>query len=876
MSARAAIVTAALAVAIHAALLAGVVPLPEGVRVTLAAAVFLLAPGLAWCVLLDVRPPGGAWLLPAWALGMGVAWNAVLVSLCAIVRVPFTSLAAASLPMTGLLWIVLIRREHVRGATPAAVSSGGSPRDAEATLRGAALVLTLAAAAVAAVHAARLGALIAYSSDSPDHIATVRRMIESRTLFPNDAFFRDPGAFGVDPRKFLWHAEVAVITTLARVSPLVAWQSLPALLSPLLVLNAAAFGALLGGGASAAVAAWALLFTYGSSINQATLRESVFATRLADQVALAATVALLADVVRPRRSMRLAAVALAVGAAAAHLFAAFQFAIVSGALAVGLLIRDRGASAPLKRLAVTALAMGAAVLPFTLWQVLRAPPPVNPIHIEPQGLMGLWDGVRVVSPDVLWEWMGFAWLSFPLLAVLLWREGRSSVAVLSLLTSALGAAVLMFVPPIVSLLQPRMGYLLMRVVWIAPLSGLMGWAIPKLTRDAFRRPSASRLRAALLLGITLLLLLPGVSEGVYVLTHDGVIAKRERERSPLLWRPELEELDARLAPGSVVLADPLTSYAVPMLTRDHVVTMLDQHSSPADGHALDRVLDSRDALDPYADWSRVREILGRYGVDAIVLNRRFNEDPPADYWRPRASWFIAERERLDRHPAAFERMFYRGDFVAYRVRRPALDLLLDAPPARPFVRLYRPGLDPIGHRMVSGMPSLLGVALSPRIAAPGDSLHGLILWRSEARLPAGSYQVAVRFDRALPGTLTPPAFLAKPVRKLIERWRHERYRFRSDHLPVAGDYGVDQWKSGEVVRDSFFLIVPADVADGDYAVRVRMIRQPHYPNLRLGDYFFDDDYFSGILAAEFEVARAGARAPSSERGTSRGSEHVRH
>src|SRR5207302_461379 len=147
-------------------------------------------------------------------------------------------------------------------------------------------------------------------------------------------FFRDAGAAGIDPRKFLWHGEAALITRLAGVEPLVVWRHLPILLSPLLVLNAAAFGMLLSGAAGAAIAAWMILLTYGGSL------------------------------------------------------------------------------------------AGAAMLPFVLWQVLRTPHAVNPIHTAPQGLLTLWDRVRVVSPGVLWDWMGPAWLLIPLLAPRVWRIMR--------------------------------------------------------------------------------------------------------------------------------------------------------------------------------------------------------------------------------------------------------------------------------------------------------------------------------------------------------------------------------------------------------------------------------------------------------------------
>jgi hypothetical protein len=102
----------------------------------------------------------------------------------------------------------------------------------------------------------------------------------------------------------------------------------------------------------------------------------------------------------------------------------------------------------------------------------------------------------------------------------------------------------------------------------------------------------------------------------------------------------------------------------------------------------------------------------------------------------------------------------------------------------------------------------------------------------------------------------------KPYRKLLEFRAHERYRFRADHLPASGVYGVDLWRSEEVVRDEFALVVPPDVAAGDYVVRVRMIRTPQLANLRLADYFFDQDYFAGQTVGQVRlVARpaSGAR-----------------
>jgi hypothetical protein len=77
---------------------------------------------------------------------------------------------------------------------------------------------------------------------------------------------------------------------------------------------------------------------------------------------------------------------------------------------------------------------------------------------------------------------------------------------------------------------------------------------------------------------------------------------------------------------------------------------------------------------------------------------------------------------------------------------------------------------------------------------------------------------------------------------------------------VGGDYGVDRWSPDEVVADSFTAIVPRDAAAGEWRVGVRLIAQAPYPNYRLSDYFFDDDYYAGPVVAGVRITpRSGAR-----------------
>ncbi len=632
---------------------------PEMLRLALAFVTLVLLPGAAF-VALGLAPPGGPWLASVWAVGFGVAWNGALVLATRALGLPFTVLVGASVGSTalvwGVVWLVGTRRR------PQGTARAG-PADPGASLRGTALALGRVAAALAAIHAGRTGAVVSYFGDSPDHIGTIRRMLATGDAFPEDAFFRDAGRAGADPRKGLWHPQVALIASLAKVDPASAWLQLPGVIAPLFVLNAALLGWLSAGPTGAAVFGWAQLVVLAGSMQWFPLRKAAYATFLADQLALATAIAVLADLARPSRAGRVAAVALGLGAIATHVFSAVQFAITLGALAVGLAARDRAWRGAASRAFGTALALGLASLPYLLWRALQSYAPVNIIHTEPQGLLTLFDSQRVVSIGVLWDWMGPLWILFPLLAWPLWRHGRRDPAALYTLTTAAGVAVVMFVPPVVALLAPRLGYLLMRMIWMVPLSALLGWTVIALARAIRRRAGPARLRAAVALGALLLFLLPTARDAAATLTDPQGFARADRESSPLRWRAAMAWMDAHLPPGQVILSDPGTSYGVPLLTRHFVATRVDQHSSPSDSLALTRILDARDALDPYSSWARTREVVERWGVSAIVVNSDFPEMPRLDYWAPSRAWAAAARERLARAPAAFERVYDSRGFT---------------------------------------------------------------------------------------------------------------------------------------------------------------------------------------------------------------------
>jgi hypothetical protein len=824
----------------------------EPLRVALAFVLLVLAPGAAIALAIGVTPPGGRVLAAGWALGFGVAWLAAGVMAARSLGLPFLVLTRAGAPWAALPWLAAAWLSPHTRMGPAGHGMGPAGAAAAPSRLGLVAGLTVAlAAALALVHVATHGPPITYLSDSPDHLGTVRRMLASGDAFPRDAFFHDAGAAGVDPRKGLWHPVVALVCALSGVDPIPAWHALSALLAPFLVVTAASFAFRLGGPLAAAAGAWGMVLGYGGGLSTQYLSEAVFSTKLADGLALATAVALLCDLDQRTARSRLAVAGLVLGTIATHVFGALQFAIAFGALGAGLALRDRGASPVFLRLVATSAACAAAAAPYLAWRALHSFAPLNPIHTETQGLLELSPGVRVVSVGALWDWLGPLWVLFPF-SLVAWARAAREPAALYLLTTTLAVGVLMLCPPLVALLEPRVGYLLMRLPWLLPVGPAVAFLVVR-AREWWRR--GRRLRAAAPAALLGLALAGPLSDAVLAVWAGRADAAGAGETAMRPWADALAWLDNGLPQGSVVLSDPATSYAIPAFTRHWVTCLADQHSSPNDSLALARILDARDALDPWAPWSATARAVRRWGATAIALNGRIDARHGLDYWTPTPEWYAAARARLERAPAAFERVYERDRFSVYAIHRDALDRLANGELPRPFVRTAS-GSEP-GRSLGAGLPELVSFRLDADAAARGESLSGAIEWRARAPLAPGIYSVAIRFDRALPADVPrPPGAFSKVWRKAVERWRHERYRFRADHLPTGGSYGVDRWAADEVVGDRFRVDVPRDVAPGEYTVKVTMIHQPHYPNLRLQDLLSDDDLLDGLAVAKLRVVGA--------------------
>ncbi|MCK4237401.1 MAG: hypothetical protein KAX38_09810, partial [Candidatus Krumholzibacteria bacterium] len=271
----------------------------------------------------------------------------------------------------------------------------------------------------------------------------------------------------------------------------------------------------------------------------------------------------------------------------------------------------------------------------------------NLVHIHRQGMLILSDHLAVVDPLEIVSRMGIAFYFAVILSCFIFlvaprRNPRNLVVTLFLFP-----VILVLNPLTASLLERQMGYLHYRLIYAAPASCLLALGVIGLFRilifgradspqrkvfsrerspvsrmlghaesDSYRRsvgPTwygrmaslcsglARRLAAAAVIAIFLfypvrygMIMLKGSVDGI--LNGKGGIDERHRAF--------LEELNRKVPDHSVIVSDPRTSYLLSAYSDHFVVVTFDQHCSPTDLIALERIEAVRDILSPAFPFDR--------------------------------------------------------------------------------------------------------------------------------------------------------------------------------------------------------------------------------------------------------------------------------
>lgn len=831
----------AAATALLAACAAGA-PLPPALRMTAAVIALVLWPG--GMILRHFRAdreiewPGRI----AYAFVLGLLPGGLLALLSHFGRFD-AGLALWLLPLLGFaLALLAVRREpakpHPRGFLP--------------------WLLVGAWALVVTGVVGTLGAPLLNDADSFDHIATVRRIADTRVAFPTDAFFHDAGAHGADPRKGTYHVVLALLSRAARVDPVTLWRFLPILFIPMFLLSAYVLTYTLTRSRMAGVVAAGLFpFLYGGGVGGTELREAVYSTRVGEIAALLAVAALVRFIEEGGRRRLVLFWAVACSALLIHVWYALYFALALGVYALGVLVGARTR----ERLERFAWAFGGLLLlagPYLAFRAKQAYGPQNVIHTEPQGLLYLSERFFTVDPQAMWVWHG-PFLLVALFAVpWLWSRGREATGWIYLAVVAPAVLLIVLNPLLLPLFQDKLGYLTMRLIWIAPVIPAVAMVVTALGKVVVRGRGRARAWSAAGLAVVSLLLLHPLGQAVTLVSERRALKESETARSPAPWRDLLVALGPNEPRPRVFASDPVTSYSIPAYTGHQVMAYFDQHSSPNDPRGLDRILDARAVFSPFVDLRQTLGILRRYGVEAIVLNQRFERPPPADYWGMTPALEAPTLGKFQSRPDLFRPAFAAPGAWVFELTDAARQGPLpdSAAPARPFV-IDRTAADALAGAAQIGAFLQLGTRISHARAAPLDTLELTTYWSLAGAdaPPAGNYTVYARLDaRTLPRGPLYSRHWDKLYRKGLEAMTGKRWRIRASHHPLEGIYGPDQWRPGEVIEDRYQMVIPANLAPGTYDLGVSLVRTPHYPNTRLADYLHDADMFSGPVVGQVTVA----------------------
>lgn len=703
-----------------------------------------------------------------------------------------------------------------------------------------ALLVAMSAAGVLIV-----GPPLEITTDTIDHAGYVAEIARTGDPFPTTAIYWNAGEDGKDFRKALLHTVygfTARHTGAAPIDVLSAYGAFLLAVMGLVVYTTAR--ALFKRHRLPAVLAL-VIFLVGTDwgIGDTMVRAAFFPNRFGAAFLLLFIMAAMEYVHRgPATALRWC-LAYAFAATAVHV----QYAVIVPA-AAAVLVLWRACSpcatwgehlARSTRVVVIAVA---GVLPFALYRYLTAYR-TNPLHEQVQGAVFVSDRWFMADPARLWQSWGPVGIAALVCIGPLWHKRRQIPGIGYAIASLVTLLVVQLVPFVLTPLYSMLKYLVFRLDVVVPFYLLPAYFIAT-------RPRRARVAMVIVLVAMVAVVLPLARHSAF----SPSVLSAERERGPDRWARGLVQLAGSLPRGSIVASDPVTSYLMSAFTPYYVVCTLDQHAPPNDLHIEERMAVARDIVSPFTTAREKEALIQEHEVSHVVVNETLPENLILNYW-------TLERGAAHDAEETFRSLRYEFDTIplsdgltAFRWRHDERLSTLPRPVPRPVVDALPASAHPIGVR--SGETTLEGVLLhGAGILPAGGELVLDLYWSRDRELPSGTYVVTIRFDKKdleLPFDGKP---FPKVTRKLVERWKKERYRFRADHMIQGGLFAPDAWKFGDIVQDDVRISVPTDIAPGRYRVQAKMLRVANQPNHRLRDYFFDDDTYTGVEIGEVTIRR---------------------
>lgn len=700
-----------------------------------------------------------------------------------------------------------------------------------------------------------------YTSDSADHIAYIRTISRSHEVFPEQWYYRDGGMLTHDIRRGLLHALWGTLNSLTgRIDVIAVWPLISLIASVFFIIALfCAGGALFGKPAIGVIAGFLFVFFSAGGLRDFTLVRMAYGNAFGLIFYVTGLAFLPRYVKKPETGCLALIVASFFAATGTHInlfWIIFFLLFIITFIAV---VHARGAERiqiVFKRIPLLALVVLATNMPFVMLRYVRDYAPNNPTYMHVQGVLYFTDTIFVLNPALFFKAIGTLGVLAMISIVLLWKKTRTDEALRLLFYGLLAYYILVFNPLWYPVMHHKMLYLLVRFEALVPSTVVSAYLLFELWQWARRREHAlSNMRAVLgLIAVAICLGYPLVK-----LPGAFIYSKGRIERLlPSSYR-NLEDLygfiNANCPPGRVFLSDVFTSFSIPAFTDEYVVCPLDQHSVPNDSTAEVRIADCREFFNPSTSLRAMGDILDKYGAEYIVVSGRIPPDVGALYWKPDLAAARALTERLKSAAPVFEMLYERNDLAAFRFAGAGDSAALSA--ARgvmPFAGDSVTERD-LARCAESGQPGIFikGVEVSRARVKRGDTLQVHITWVSQQKQPLQRYMGYLRFDTGFPRNALYRLSYGKLYRKALENMKHERYRFRTDFLPLRGILAPDTWPPFREIHDTVTVSVPVDVASGAYTVSLRMEITPQFPNYHVRDFFIDRDYYSGVSVARIAI-----------------------
>jgi hypothetical protein len=722
-------------------------------------------------------------------------------------------------------------------------------------------ILLVALIVIIGVLILKTGDPLTYASDSADHIAYIRTISTTHHVFPERFYYAESGALTRDIRKGMIHALWGTINSLTGTPDVAAiWPLISLIGSIFLVVSLYCAGlALFGSAATGLVAAMLFVLYYQGGLAGYRLVYNATGYSFGKSFYVLAFALMPRYLASPRPGfLALIAVSLvaATGTHIAHFAVALFVIAVFSCSSLLTAAKDERRVLLMRRIPFLFAAAILPNLPYLLLRYLRDYAPNNMLHTHVQGVLFLTKNLYVMNPLAFFGAAGPLGALALVCVFVLWERARVERTLRLLFHGTIAVYILLFIPLWYPILLKKMSYLLLRFELAVPSMIVSAYLLVELWKKLRNRnPELGRARA--ILGIAFAALILGVplakmpSNFVYrQAVMDRLLAESYRNIGDLF-----EFINQNCPRGSVIVSDPITSFGIPAFTDDYVICPFDQHSTPNDSTAVDRIRDCRKLFRPDVSMTEIRRTLDTYGAGYLVINGRIPAYVQTTYWKPDRDGALRLSERLHAPKSPF-RILYERDGITM-AKLVVCSTCTEIEPETERLPFIGDSLDAETARLLgpSGVPGIgIKKALPDRTeAARGDTVGVDIIWVATEHCPLSSYVAYLRFDTGFPKNAMYRQSWSKPYRKTVEKTTGRRYRFRVDFQPLGGIVPPDTWPLFREVHDRVPTVIPRDVSPGTYTIFLKMAEKPQYPNYVLKDILTDDDFYSGAAVATIRL-----------------------